>query len=868
LGFSVAKIPMKRNHYLALLALVVIAFTFQTRASLDTINFMRHVSPTAVLPFALESYDKTIKASELTPLPEGIEPGDRLVAINGKTIAGDNDLINILDQAVPGERAEITVERIAPRGLRTLNLQFSARLAFRGGLTGWIVNLALLVVMPFFCLLLGFWVAFMRPRDPLAWLLLALMLSFSQIVGGRAEFRGLMLDAAVIFKVFFGGLWPATMLLFGFYFPDRLELDERRPWLKWVLIAPLLADFIRSVTLEVGQLHSYAFAAQVVHATQPVARLIGFLSLIPISFFFIGLSIKIATTVAPDARRRLRLLLIGASIALSPIFVLVLRQLITGANSIQSGIPFWLFLSALLLTLIFPLTLAYVIVVQRAMDVRMVIRQGVQYALAKSGVRAMQFVLSAVAIFAAAALVSSNAVHPVVQILLVSLGIATVFLLGGLSERLRKWIDRRFFRESYNAEVILSDLGEKVRTMVETGPLLETVARRIAESLHVERVAFLLVRGGAYQPAFAVGYDGLPSVAFAEQATTVSHLKREREPVMVYAEDPESWIHSSRDMVEERQMLARLDTQLLLPLSVKEKLPGFISLGPKQSEEPYSNTDLRLLQSVATQTGLALENSQLTAAIASEVAQRERLNREVEIAREVQERLFPQQMPPIAGLDYSGACRPALGVGGDYYDFLLLPNGKFGLAVGDVSGKGISAALLMASLQASLRGQAIQGTNDLARLMGNVNRLVFDASAENRYATFFYAQYDPVSQALSYVNAGHNPPMIFRPMGDDFKVIRLETGGPVVGLLPDFVYTQGESHLQSGDLLVGFTDGISESMNTAEEEWGEDQMKEFIKGCYGQTASDVLQRVIVAADAFAAGAKQHDDMTLIVVRVI
>jgi sigma-B regulation protein RsbU (phosphoserine phosphatase) len=181
---------------------------------------------------------------------------------------------------------------------------------------------------------------------------------------------------------------------------------------------------------------------------------------------------------------------------------------------------------------------------------------------------------------------------------------------------------------------------------------------------------------------------------------------------------------------------------LLLPVGTKQNLLGILSLGPKLSEEPYSSSDVQLLRSVAAQTGLALENSRLTKAVASEMAQRERLNREIEIAREVQERLFPQRLPVMAGIDFCGACRPALGVGGDYYDFLELPNGDLGVAVGDVSGKGIAAALLMASLQASLRGQVLSGQGNLARLMTNVNQLVYEATPANRYATFFYGQFE------------------------------------------------------------------------------------------------------------------------------
>ncbi len=300
---------------------------------------------------------------------------------------------------------------------------------------------------------------------------------------------------------------------------------------------------------------------------------------------------------------------------------------------------------------------------------------------------------------------------------------------------------------------------------------------------------------------------------------------------------------------------------------MKEKLPGFISLGPKQSEEPYSTSDLRLLRSVATQTGLALENSQLTERIAAEIAQRERLNREVEIAREVQERLFPQKLPLILGFDYCGACRPALGVGGDYYDFLLLPNGALGIAIGDVSGKGIAAALLMASLQASLRGQAIKGAGDLKELMSNVNEMVYDASAENRYATFFYAQYEPATRLLAYVNAGHNPPVVLRKQDGEWKILRLEEGGAVVGLLRNFPYDQSSVTLEPDDLLVAFTDGISEAMNPAEEEWGEERLIAMAQSCEGLNAAETLSRIVEAADCFAAGAKQHDDMTMLVARV-
>lgn len=177
---------------------------------------------------------------------------------------------------------------------------------------------------------------------------------------------------------------------------------------------------------------------------------------------------------------------------------------------------------------------------------------------------------------------------------------------------------------------------------------------------------------------------------------------------------------------------------------------------------------------------------------------------------------------------------------------------------------------MMASLQASLRGQAIHSGDDIAGLMTHVNTLVYDASTTNRYATFFYAQYDPSNRNLSYVNAGHNPPFLLRHSGGDVEVIKLEVGGAVVGMLPSMIvhYDQGDIQLKIGDMLVGFTDGISEAMNPKEEEWGEDALLEELKTLDGKLSEEILLHIVAAADKFADGAKQHDDMTMIVVRVV
>jgi sigma-B regulation protein RsbU (phosphoserine phosphatase) len=187
----------------------------------------------------------------------------------------------------------------------------------------------------------------------------------------------------------------------------------------------------------------------------------------------------------------------------------------------------------------------------------------------------------------------------------------------------------------------------------------------------------------------------------------------------------------------------------------------------------------------------------------------------------------------------------------------------------------------MASLRASLRAVTMSGTGDLSTVVNNVNRLVFEASADNRYATFFFGVYDPVTRVLDYVNAGHNAPFIVRPqraetakangedcdIASDCLVIRLEEGGPVVGLLEGASYLNGWLQMAHGDLLIAFTDGISEAMNRRDDEWGEDRLIEAACKCTKKPAGEIVRCLIEEADTFTEGAPQHDDMTLAIMKL-
>jgi sigma-B regulation protein RsbU (phosphoserine phosphatase) len=325
---------------------------------------------------------------------------------------------------------------------------------------------------------------------------------------------------------------------------------------------------------------------------------------------------------------------------------------------------------------------------------------------------------------------------------------------------------------------------------------------------------------------------------------------------------------------EELALFKRLDTRLIVPLATHDRVIGFISLGEKLSEEPYTSEDKQLLDTLAEQTALALNYSKLV----RDVAEQEKLRREVEIAKEVQARLFPQRLPPVDTLDYTGRCRAARGVGGDYYDFIPLGEGRIGLALGDVSGKGISAALLMAGLQATLRSCALAHGDGIDRLMAEVNRRMVESSAAGKYATFFYGVYDDRRGTLTYVNAGHNPPAVFRSSGelltngDSGAVLsetpeRLETGGIVVGMFEDVVYDVETIQLRQGDILLFFTDGVTEAVDAQEREFGEDRLFTVIRQNRRLFPNDLCDVVFRSVDSFVGSAAQHDDMTIVAARV-
>jgi serine phosphatase RsbU (regulator of sigma subunit) len=235
---------------------------------------------------------------------------------------------------------------------------------------------------------------------------------------------------------------------------------------------------------------------------------------------------------------------------------------------------------------------------------------------------------------------------------------------------------------------------------------------------------------------------------------------------------------------------------------------------------------------------------------------------EVAIAKQVQARLFPQRLPPIETLEYAGVCIQARQVGGDYYDFLDLGHGRFGLVIADISGKGIAAALLMANLQANLRSQCAIALDQPERWLGSVNQLFHQSTDESAYATLFFAEYDDQTRRLRYANCGHLAGLIIR---SDNRVERLDATGTVLGLFKDWECAISERMLFPKDLLVLYTDGITESFNEGGDEFGEPRLVQALRKIRDKPAKTVIASIVDEVRRFSRQ-EQNDDITLIVAK--
>ncbi|MGA9408649.1 MAG: PP2C family protein-serine/threonine phosphatase, partial [Bacteroidota bacterium] len=299
----------------------------------------------------------------------------------------------------------------------------------------------------------------------------------------------------------------------------------------------------------------------------------------------------------------------------------------------------------------------------------------------------------------------------------------------------------------------------------------------------------------------------------------------------------------------------------LIPLQVQNEAKGILCLGERLRGGTYSNADLEFIYSLGNLAIISLENTRLF----YEAVEKQKMENELNIAREIQKGLLPRLLPKIHGLDLAALNISSKQVGGDYYDVIVLENGDLVVAIGDVSGKGTPASLLMANVQATIR-TLVHFDLPLSEMTLRVNRLISENTGSDKFITFFWGIFNPKTKIFRYVNAGHNYPFVVR---SNKSIERLKEGGIILGVTNDPVpYTEGTVQLLPGDIIVMFTDGISEAMNIDGIDYTEERVEQFLLNIGPLTAQGVLDEIQNEIARYTSGAPQSDDITLVVMKCI
>jgi len=896
---------MRRFTSLRRPVLMILALCFAAATALYSIVWMVHISRA---PLGLGVEFEISPASHQTVVtrvyPEGpaeatgVRTGDVIVAIDGRKMSDPSPFygyayVEAVQLGKQGDVAVLSVERQGAPAQLTFRVPLEPFRPRPAELSGWQDILGkVLSFYPLFFLIVGVAVLFLRLDDADAW---RLSLMFGGFIAAAPLVEGAIPPHLRPFMGWYHitawGMSPAVFNYFFSVFPAPSPIERKFPWLKKVYLGimgawsiPLgLACLVAGDMTPAYSIYGWwrpNLAADIVYALAFSAYILGFVSLV-------WNSVRPPTA---EARRKTRVIVWSTLIGYGPVFLIYFYQRLA---RMQPGMGLLWALAIISLALM-PLSYAYAVVMHRVLEIPVLFKRSARYVLVQRGFVVLTALITIAAILVFIAVFTRLFQGHSDTALRVGMGLGIAF--GGISAvinlhvlpRVTKRIDQAFFRSAYDARLIMESLARKTRNTASREDLAMLLEVEIREALHPASLAVYLegndgrlrtcANGASPTPAsgeesrasvpligsddavgIATGVDGgadqHPPESLAPDVPLLAELARRGAPWDVSA--------SVIDGLAADRVLAPMRAECLVPLLGRGgQLTGLLVLGPRLSEEPYSREDKRLLAWVAAQAAVALENVRLAEAMVERMEAERRAAQEIEIARQVQARLFPQKRPPLKTLEYAGGCLQARQVGGDYYDFLDLGPGRLGLVLADIAGKGISGALLMANLQANLRSQYAVALDDLPRLLQSVNRLFYENTADNSYATLFFGDYDDRTRRLRYANCGHLPPLLLRADG---SVARLEATSTVLGLFETWSCSVEETFLAAGDSLVLYTDGVTEAARADGEEFGEERLIQTVCAHRSLPVADLLTAIVSAVREFS-GPEQADDITLVVAK--
>ncbi|MBK6911179.1 MAG: SpoIIE family protein phosphatase [bacterium] len=774
------------------------------------------------------------------PLPA---VGDTLIAISGETLTPALYRALFVERILPSDTTIALTYRGARGTVETMG-HFRPDPAPTFFMTVVIDALRFLIAFAF--LGVGLWAFFAQPNSQqvrvFAWFcfaMVAIMLTTVNVVDPRfATFQIPFRDTV---EAILGGLaigsatfWAHLQLLF----PKPLEVCARYGrWLITLIYTPWVGFGVLTVLSSLN----------IIGETDSIAGVFGLVQVALLLIGFVILGWRYRKSVDRVESRQLRLVLLGTGLGIGGfvglIFITNLAQDWLRDDPMRLMLMIVVGFLFLLLT---PISFAYAFTRYRLLEVQGKLKRGTRYVIAiVAAFLALFGVMYAVGQYTLFGSGISDSPWAMLLVMLFALGV------GRISNRLSKILEQQFFPERKQLRERLEGAIERTASIGDSGSFWDDLGTRLQQSLRIQTV----------QPVLAGENGGqflLPSrehTPFVLNSDFMARLSRERRPILV-----DELVASGRSVLsdDEHRWLSGNNVALVLPLITQQRMSGFLALGFKNEEEDYAPEELTLLGNWAPQLAMASENMRLI----EENVEKRRLEEQMQMARRIQEGFLPRELPMTIGLEVATHSRFSLEVAGDYFDVLTLPDGETVTAIADVSGKGAGAALLMANLQASLR-TAVEAGIPLTRAVAQVNNLIFRNTPPEQYITFVVVSFDPRTSQLRYVNAGHNPPLLVRKDG---AVEELPATGLIIGALPNMIYEECSTPFLPGDLLVMYTDGISEAMNDAEEEYGEARLTGLARQLRDQSPARIVAAMEDDVERFCGRIPMEDDSTMVVVK--
>lgn len=769
----------------------------------------------------------------------GLRPGDRIVAINGRAYGSFDELFfGGLRREEPGSTNIYTVQRDG----QTLELSVPTG---RVGAGAVLARSGPLFLVGTLYILIGALVFLMKPKAKESALFFRMTAFFG--VGIALSSPADLISPAWLYDLRFlaNVLIPAAIIHLALYFPRPRAFALRRPAVASLAYLASLAIFALRSALAIHHWN--------------VPRLVFLLwtgyTALAILFFLASTAWNVLRDASIVARLQSRVIFLGTALGFFiPALDLLSATLWHVALFSDPVLGFAVFFT------LFPLSIGYTIVKHDLFAIDVIVRRTYGYVLSTAAVIAGYAALVSIA---NVTLGSADAARSPVFAIVFAL--VVVFLFEPMHRRIQAFVDRTFYRQSYDYRSAIRSLSDAMTSILDPQLILKTLASAVVKEMVLENGLLLLPAGGqGHEVAVVEGIDpkALALRRLAEDDALVRLVRESRSHVLRHDVTLNPAHEREREQLE--RSLSALSAEVVLPMLYKQELRGILALGRKKSGKLFTPEDFDLLKTMLNQAAIALENARLF----RENLQKGRMEEELKIAHDIQMGMLPERPPQLRGLELAARTVPAREVGGDFYDFIEFrasASERLGLIIGDVSGKGVSAGLLMAGARSTYR-VLLDGDPPVAQVMNNANQRLQRDIRKGSFIALLYAVLDPAARRLMLCNAGQVEPILCAPRA---AARFIDTDGDrfPLGIVADCRYEETGVELQPGSLVVFCTDGVVEAMNEAKELLGFERLLACVERHRELGAAALLEALFADVAAFVGASEPNDDMTIIVARL-